>query len=615
MRTSVLRRLVGAVAGLAVAAATFSAVPANAAGATAYVAEGGSDAGSCTSASRCATISYALTQIGQNATIILSGTITDHFVVRYATRDLLITGVGGSAPAIIDGGGGTGTVIENEGALTLERVTVQGGNGSNGGGIGAYAKLTLKNSSVENNRANSGAGIFVAAGGVEIRDSTIANNTTNPDVAGAGGGAFVSNGSLTVVRSTFRGNTTPGNGGGIAVYDTEPVVVTDSTFVNNTGGNYGGAIHGRDVTIRNSTLTQNSAPFGGALANVSGTARILGSTLTANSGDGVFTHHGETNVAGSVLGPNPGDSCYGQPVTSGGHNYDTDADCGVSDPTDVTGIDPLLGPLQDNGATTLTMRPATSSPLTNQIPIGTTYEGSALCGRTDQVGATGPVIGSTRCTIGAVERTPGVRVAQTPLGVKATDGPLGTAQILATTGGSGDGAVTFTVTHGTATGCTVNGTSLSAASQGTCVVVAHKAHDNVYESATSPATPVTFTAAVPVIGPVIGPAPGPVPDGKSTQPAVRKNSATLTVKRTGTKVRVIVKAKSTVGGATTRIPVGTRAVVQKKVKKKWKTIKKVTVKSSGTAKTMARLRRGTKVRVVVNFKGSASAKTKIVTVR
>jgi predicted outer membrane repeat protein len=593
VRMSVLRRLVGAVAGATVAAAGLSAAPANAAVATAYVAEGGSDTGSCTATSRCATISYALTQVGEDATIMLSGTITDRFVVPRANRGLLITGVGGSSPAIIDGGGtGTGTVIINEGALTLDHVTVRGGNGGNGGGIGALAPLTLQNSSVEHNQANSGAGIYVYAGETEIRDSVIANNTTRDDVAGHGGGVYVTNGSLTVTRSTFRGNTAAhGDGGGVATYYLAPLLVTDSTFVDNVATSYGGAISSLDVTVRNSTLTRNSAPFGGAVANVSGTARILGSTLTNNTGDGVLTQYGTTYVAGSVLGPNPGRSCAGGQFTSQGHNFDTSAACGLTHPTDVIGIDPLVGPLQINGAPTPTMRPATGSPLTNQIPLGTTREGFALCGRTDQVGVIGPVIGSARCAIGAMEPEPGVRVAQAPLGIKAAAGPIHTSHDLAVTGGSGEGAVTFTTTNGTATGCAVSLVTLSAATPGTCVVVAHKAHDNVYESATSPATPVTFTAAP------------------------RKNSATLTVTRKGTKVRVIVNATTTVGGAATLIPLGTRAMVQKKVKKKWKTFKTIKVSPAGTAKTTTRLKRGTKVRVVVKFTGSTSVKTKVVTVR
>jgi hypothetical protein len=67
----------GALAALALGVFVPAAAQA-AAPATLYVSQGGLDSGTCTSASPCATVSYALTQAASGATIEVSGTIDDH---------------------------------------------------------------------------------------------------------------------------------------------------------------------------------------------------------------------------------------------------------------------------------------------------------------------------------------------------------------------------------------------------------------------------------------------------------------------------------------------------------------------------------------------------------
>ncbi len=71
------------------------------------------------------------------------------------------------------------------------------------------------------------------------------------------------------------------------------------------------------------------------------------------------------------------------------------------------------------------------------------------------------------------------------------DSPL----TLATSGGSGTGAVTYSVVNGTATGCLITGNALSATSAGTCIVTAAKAAATPYAPAISAATTVTISSA------------------------------------------------------------------------------------------------------------------------
>jgi hypothetical protein len=87
-------------------------------------------------------------------------------------------------------------------------------------------------------------------------------------------------------------------------------------------------------------------------------------------------------------------------------------------------------------------------------------------------------------------------VAQAPLRITTLSGTVGTALTLVTSGGSGSGAVSFTVTNATATGCRITGSSLTATGAGKCLVTAKKAADTTYLAASSSATTVRFTAKV-----------------------------------------------------------------------------------------------------------------------
>ena len=87
-------------------------------------------------------------------------------------------------------------------------------------------------------------------------------------------------------------------------------------------------------------------------------------------------------------------------------------------------------------------------------------------------------------------------VAQAALNLTSVTGTLAKPLILTTSGGSGSGAVSYTVTNGTATGCVISGSSLDATSAGTCLVMATKAADTTYSAVSSLATTVTFRAVL-----------------------------------------------------------------------------------------------------------------------
>jgi hypothetical protein len=88
-----------------------------------------------------------------------------------------------------------------------------------------------------------------------------------------------------------------------------------------------------------------------------------------------------------------------------------------------------------------------------------------------------------------------VGTPQAALIVTTTSGYLDAPIALATSGGSGTGVVTFTVTNGTATGCTITNGALTATTGGTCIVTATKAAAIPYATGISSATTVTISSA------------------------------------------------------------------------------------------------------------------------
>ena len=207
--------------GAMVPAAAQAAAPA-----TLYVSQGGLNSGTCTSASPCATVSYALTQAAAGATIKVSGTINDH--IDIASPVTITTWTGGPAvsPGVLNGTATGDVVVVNSGVtgVTLNDLTIENGSV----GIFNYGTLTLTGSTVTGNAGgNEFAGIRnYDSGTMTIIDSTVAKNS------GSLGAGIFSTGVMTIIASTISGNT----GGGI--YSGGQTATLGATIVaGNTGGN------------------------------------------------------------------------------------------------------------------------------------------------------------------------------------------------------------------------------------------------------------------------------------------------------------------------------------------------------------------------------------------
>ena len=277
--------------------------------------------------------------------------------------------------------------------VVISDVTIRQGKASGsglagyGGGIyssGFQNTLTLTNSTISGNSANYGGGIHNGQGSLTMTNSTVSDNSAN-----YGGGISKStNGTLTVTNSTISGNQA-NYGAGI-----------------NKGGSTA------TLTLTNSTISGNTAEYGGGIYNVSGTATLTNSTISGNQAEyyAGIRNDGTGNFKNSILSgntaSNSGHDCSGT-WTSQGHNLvQNTSGCTIAgDLTgNITGQDPLLSPLRDNGGPTHTHAPHFTSPA---IDAGdNSVLGAPHNLTTDQRGAGFPRLQRTRVDIGAYEVPP-----------------------------------------------------------------------------------------------------------------------------------------------------------------------------------------------------------------
>ena len=192
------------------------------------------------------------------------GTLT--FTTGAATVVLLQ----GSLPAIT-----TNSTISGGG-----NITISGNNASRVFVIGGGATLTLQNITIVNGYSSDGdGGAIYNNGTLNVRGCKFFGNETAPNFSG---GAILSYGPLNITNSEFGGNK-GGNGG--AVYPRFPNAITtisgcnfhDNEATNTTGSGWGGALllwDGADVTISNTTLSNNKARIAGGAIYVTGNSKL-----------------------------------------------------------------------------------------------------------------------------------------------------------------------------------------------------------------------------------------------------------------------------------------------------------------------------------------------------
>jgi hypothetical protein len=367
-----------------------------------------------------------------------------------------------------------GGIYADGGSLTLDNVVMADNHSQNGGGgmLGTGITLTVRNSRIYSNTAGDvGGGFFLSTSNWRIVQSDITSNTAA--VSGGGiynrlgysvlvlgpalldsslranhaqvGGALSSNSTLYVARSLFASNTADTLGGAVYISYTDSsgsLRFVDSTFSGNAAAD-GGAMYlsgtcGTCGTLflRDSTLSGNNAKRGGAIQASDGARlglfnatiaynsvfRLIGQTYPAFGGGLLITSTAQVTAQNSLIAQNTFDNailpvpddCHGTLHSAGYNLIESTTNCAVAGITtgNVTGQDPLLGPLRDNGgpatglgqgATPTHALLAGSPAIDAGNPAGCKDETGAVHA-IDQRGWARPYPQGGRCDIGAYER-------------------------------------------------------------------------------------------------------------------------------------------------------------------------------------------------------------------
>lgn len=300
-----VRRVVAAVAGTGILAASMAAVSAPIA-----------SAATCTVTNATTGIASTSLQAAANAaapgtTLRIAGSCKGNVTIG---KRLTLLGVG-TAPTLRGNGGRPLTITA--GPVTVDRLRITGGIATScftapagvacGGGIASSARLTVKRSLIDGNLASGstvahGGGITVLTGGsLKLSGTTVADNSAVADTesGSAFGGGVAAFGPATVTGSRIDGNVVSAKtvqGGGIHSEPAadEGLTVTTTTVIDNAalGANssQGGGIHAlADLQLVRSTVARNSSQGTGLTVStgfaggvMAATGSVVNSTITGN---------------------------------------------------------------------------------------------------------------------------------------------------------------------------------------------------------------------------------------------------------------------------------------------------------------------------------------------
>jgi hypothetical protein len=342
-------------------------------------------------------INFGNGQIDPTANFLYGG------AVYLAGGNLSMTDCGFTINQAPNGGAvGADQVSVNPRSLTITRGTFSQNSavGPTGQGAGG-AVYSLGDSTVTIADSTFNANTSMAEGGAlrvqtsstttTISGSTFTNNTAN---GGNGGGGIFLQGTTNISTSNISGNISAAGGGGVWDQGGGPLTVTDTTVSNNNANGStssgGGIFIQTDFTMTNCTVVNNRASNGGGIAYVNGgnNGTIASSTITDNHVFFALAKGGGLNITGLNL--QLGDTViaanvFEATVTSGtgpdvagtvnslGYNLIGNGS-GATFTGTTTGnlvgttgapINPLLGPLQNNGGRNPTRKPLAGSPVLN----------------------------------------------------------------------------------------------------------------------------------------------------------------------------------------------------------------------------------------------------------
>jgi len=303
-----------------------------------------------------------------NRTSSLSGLTIQSTIANFGTFALLDSFIGpqfhpGPAPvynswtmtltrSIFSGNqnsGGNADAVENDGTMSIDHCSITNNRGDRGS-IYNIGSVTMDSSVVAGHTffTSSDGGIVNDGGIVVLRNSAISNNLA---VRGGGilnaGDLLITNSLIISNRSTYSDNDTPGGG----LYNIGYAVLVNTTISGNRAAGAGGGIWNQGgLRLLNCTVASNfvfsntyNRPTAGGGVWDSGVFQCRNTIIAEN----------HSSISNCTFCP---DDISGF-MESFGHNL-IQATNGWFNAgyvtTDLLGVDPKLGPLQDNGGPTWT---------------------------------------------------------------------------------------------------------------------------------------------------------------------------------------------------------------------------------------------------------------------
>jgi len=264
-----------------------------------------------------------------------------------------LTVTGGAPGDTYSGGGIYGGDAEN---LHLDNCHIVGNSAQYGAAVAVEAgsTVTISNSVISGNTGISSAPSLSYGGGLLAYGSTVTfvRSTVSGNTATRAAGVWGRNSTFVFVDSTVSGNTAT-DAGGIYVFNSSTLTLTNSTVYNNTATNATGGVY-----VGNSAATLVNATVAGNHASKASGVAGRGTSITPSS----------ITLYNSIVANNTSDDCYNDAFTSITAAYaligNSGSACGITNGTNgnITGEDPQLGALSDNGGVTKTMALGPSSP-------------------------------------------------------------------------------------------------------------------------------------------------------------------------------------------------------------------------------------------------------------
>ena len=343
--------------------------------------------------------------------LVTTVTLTSATLSVLNAVNLIIDGIG-VGPTITRGSGDFSIFTLTKSSATFDTITIT--NGTQSGIVSSFSTLILTNVNITDNinalpgpSPNKGGGINGNNSTITVTNSIFSNNSS---VSGGGGAIEQFEGTTSIDYCTFNGNSCNNSGGsairisqdtnfslrysaiyenttigGGAIYVSNlantPTTLVNNTVTNNFGSLCGGIFFGNDVTqqvtITNCTVSHNSYDIPGETGGINYVTNlipvILNNCIVANNFYTGFGISSTTDVLGSFTG-----SSYNLIGNGDGSTFVNGVDNNIVG-TFAVPIDPLLGPMTNNGGVSNTRALPIGSPAVDAgsnilVPVGILYD-------------------------------------------------------------------------------------------------------------------------------------------------------------------------------------------------------------------------------------------------